>query len=209
MSQPTPSLAARLATIGRHWLGWIPPKARLAVLAGVLVLIGLAVYAFLTSGSATLNLVCRHNLRAADLSLLVDGKLAFTEQISGSAKKRFGIFKTGVAGSFSKSLTLPSGEHVIQVHLKSPADSFDQTRRCGVNLLPEKGTTLQITAQRGSMSLLCEGPPVAAAKSHDSDYSSVARSLLVTVFGSVASAAIGFMVQEFLRSRKKSPPGGN
>ena len=204
ISEPGRSLtvAGRVRATCKRAVQWIPPKARLAVLAGSLVLIGLAVYTSLSSGSATLNLVCRHNLGAADLSVYIDGKLSYKGQISGSAKKRFGIFEKRVKGAFSKSLAVPYGEHIVQVHLRSAADGFDQTKRCGVNLLPGKEATLLIATQRSGMSLVYQGPPVAPAKDAGSDYSGSVRSVLVTVFGSAVSAAIGFIVQEFLRSRK-------
>jgi len=194
--------AGRAAPTWKRVVQWIPPKARLAVLVGFLVLIALAVYTSLTSGSSTLHLVCRHNLRTAELSVFIDSKLSYTEQISGSAKKRFGIFARRVEGTFSKSLVVPSGDHVVQVHLSSAADGFDQTKRVGINLLPGKEATVLITAQRSGMSLVYQGPRVGPAKDTGSDYYSFVRSILVTVIGSAASAGIGFIVQEFLRSRK-------
>ena len=59
----------------------IPPKARLAVLTGLLVLVGLAVYTSLFGGSATLNLICRHDLRSADISVSIDGRTIYTDHI--------------------------------------------------------------------------------------------------------------------------------
>jgi hypothetical protein len=203
-SEPRGSLAAagRAEATWKRAVQWIPPKARLAVVVGLLVLIALAVYTSLTSGSSTLHLVCRHNLRTAELSVLIDGRLSYSDQISGSAKKRFGLFARRVEGTFSKSLAVPSGEHVVEVHLRSAADGFDQTKRVGVSLLPGKGATVAIATQRSGMSLVYQGPRVGTAKDAGSDFSNSLRSILVTVVGSAASAGIGFIVQEFLRSRK-------
>lgn len=113
----------------------IPPNARLAVLTGSLVLFGLAVYTSLSGGSATLNLICRHDLRSADISVSIDGRTTYTDHISGSPTKLFGIFGKRDK-TFSKSLTVPSGEHVVQVHLSSGTDGFDQTKQRELNLLP-------------------------------------------------------------------------
>jgi hypothetical protein len=194
-------LAGRTTATCNRVVKLIPPKARLAVLTGSLVLVGLAVYTSLSGGSATLNLICRHDLRSADISVSIDSKPTYTDHISTSPRKLFGIFgKRGV--TFSKSLAVPSGEHVVQVHLSSATDGFDQTKQRELNLLSGNEATLLIAAQRGGMSLVYQGPVIAPTKNLGSVYSDSLRSILVTLLGSAVSAAIGFGVQEFLRSKK-------
>jgi hypothetical protein len=150
---------------------------------------------------ATLNLICRHDLRSADISVSIDGRTTYTDHISASPKKLFAIL--GKRGeTFSKSLTVPSGEHVVQVHLSSATDGFDQTKQRELNFLPGNETTLRIDAQRNGMSLVCPGPATAPTKNLGSAFPDSLRSILVTLLGSAVSAAIGFVVQEFLRSRK-------
>ena len=179
----------------------IPPKARLAVLTGLLVLVGLAIYTSLLAGSATLNLICRHDLRSADISVSIDGRTTYTDHISASPKKLFAIL--GKRGeTFSKSLTVPSGEHVVQVHLSSATDGFDQTKQRELNLLPGNETTLRIDAHRKGMSLVYPGPATSPTNNLGSAFPDSLRSILVTLLGSAVSAAIGFVVQDFLRSRK-------
>jgi hypothetical protein len=179
----------------------IPPKARLAVLTGSLVLFGLVVYTSLSGGSATLNLICRHDLRNADISVSIDGRTTYTDHISASPKKLFGIL--GKRGeTFSKSLTVPSGEHVVQVHLSSETDRFDQTKQRELNLLPGNEVTLLIGAQRSGMSLVYQGRGTATTKNLGSVYTDSLRSILVALLGSAVSAVIGFFVQDFLRSKK-------
>ena len=195
-----PASVGLLQRVFRH----IPRKVWFAIVAGLLALVGLV---FLTSsGSATLNVICRHSLRSAALTVFIDGKVAFTQQIAGSVKKRFGVLDKRVEGSFSKSLKVPSGEHVVQVHLSSAADGFDQTRQVGVNLLADKEATVAIGTQRNGMSVIYQGPPVSPTGDSSSSYFGTLRSIAVTVFGSAVSAAIGFMVQEFLRARKSPQP---
>jgi hypothetical protein len=197
--------AGRVVTMYQRALRAIPPKARLAVLAGALVLslvlIGPAIYTSLSSQPATLNLLCRHNLLTAELSVFIDGKLSFTDHLSGTASKRFGLFGKQVSGTFSKSLTVPSGEHVVQVELRSPESGFDQTKQSEFNLLPGKEARLVIATQRNELSLAYEGPSADPVKA-GSDYSESVRWILLTAMGSAVSAAIGFFVQEFLRSKK-------
>jgi len=166
----------------------------------LLVLVGLAVYTSLLGGSATLNLICRHDLRSADISVSIDGRTTYTDHISASPKKLFAIL--GKRETFSKSLTVPPGEHVVQVHLSSATDGFDQTKQRELNLLPGNETTLRIDAHRNGMSLVYPGPATSPTNNLGSGFPDSLRSILVTLLGSAVSAAIGFVVQEFLRSRK-------
>ena len=179
----------------------IPPKARLAVLTGLLVLVGLAVYTSLLGGSATLNLICRHDLHSADISVSVDGRTTYTDHISASPKKLFAILGKRDE-TFSKSLTVPPGEHVVQVHLSSATDGFDQTKQRELHFLHGNETTLRIDAHRNGMSLVYPGPATSPTNNLGSAFPDSLRSILVTLLGSAVSAAIGFVVQDFLRSRK-------
>lgn len=208
MANPEPQIhrtpAGRVAETFGRVLQWIPAKARLAVFFGLLVLVPLAVYSYLSNGRGDLNLVCRHSLQSAELTVSVDGKLAFADQSSGTVKKRFGFLDKKVEGTLSKALSLPLGKHTVRVSLKSPSEQFEQTRQIAVNLVSGNESTVTITAQRGDLSLAYDGPPVVFNAASTSEGSSAIWSILMTVMGAVGSAAIGFMVQEFLRSRKAS-----
>ena len=184
----------------------IPPKARVATLCGAAVLIALLCYTSLTAGSAILNLVCRSGLRSSDIELLMDGKSIFTDHIAAAAhvstnpKKLFGLL--GSTGqTLSKSLAVPAGDHVVQVHLTSSTDKFDETTQREIKLSPGSEGELAVSAGRGGMSVVYK-PSVAAQAENGSNYSGLIRSMLIMVFGSVVSAAIGFVVTEFLRSKK-------
>jgi hypothetical protein len=194
--------AGRAAETLRRGIQWIPPKARLAVCFGLLVLIPLAVYSYLSNGRGDLNLVCRHNFQSAELTVSVDGKLVLSDQSSGTVKKRFGFLDKKVEGTLSKALSIPLGKHTVRVSLKSPSDQFDQTRQIAVNLVSGKESTVTITAQRGDLALAYEGAPVLSDTVSTPADTTAVWSILMTVMGAIASAAIGFMVQEFLRSRK-------
>ena len=178
----------------------IPPKGRAALLTGSIVLISLAVYTSLT-GSATLNLICRHAFRSADISVSIDGKTIYADHISASPKRFYEILGKR-SETFSKSLTVPSGNRVVEVHLSSATDGFDQTRQCELSVPPGKEATLLVEAQQSGMSLVNKGSATVPARNLESGYSDSLRSVLVTLLGSGVSAAIGFFVQEFLRSKK-------
>jgi hypothetical protein len=188
----------------RRALQWIPSKARLATCVGLAVLITLAIYSYATSGSSALNLVCRHNLQSADLSVYVDGKPVFADRVSGAVKRRFGFLDKKVEGTLSKVLSVPPGRHDVKVELKSSPERFDQTRQIAVNLVSGREATIVITAQRGELALAYQGSPADSDKDSEPSYSGSIRSILFTVLGSVASAAVGFIVQEFLRTRREA-----
>ena len=180
----------------------IPAKARMAVCFGLLVLIPLGIYSYLSNGYGDLNLVCRHSFQSAELTVSVDGKMVYSDQSSGTVKKRFGFLDKKVEGTLSKALSMPLGKHTVRVSLKSPTDQFDQTRQIVVNLVSGRESTVTITNQRGDLMLSYDGAPIVAGNTSNSAGSSAIWSVLMTAMGAVASAAIGFMVQEFLRSRK-------
>jgi hypothetical protein len=206
MANPDPPLhtgaAGRVAEAFRLVLQSIPPKARLAVCFGLLVLIPLGIYSYLSNGNGDLNVVCHHNLQSAELTVSIDGKVAFSDQSSGTVKKRFGFLDKKVEGTLSKAISIPLGRHTVRVNLKSSPEQFDQTRQIAVNLVSGKEATVLITAQRGDLSLSYQGTPMVPDDAGSPASSSAVWSILMTVMGSVASAAIGFMVQEFLRARK-------
>jgi hypothetical protein len=157
-----------------------------------------------STGTVALRVVGRHGFRSATVAVLVDGRTAYSEQVSGSARKRYGLFEK-VAGTFSKTLVLTEGEHVVEVHFTT-GDGYDQAKRCGVKLVPGQEATLQIAAQRSGLSLSYQGPPVAPVKESDTAYFAQVRSLLLTIGGSAMSAAIGLVVQDFLKSKRPAQP---
>jgi hypothetical protein len=198
----SPRARGRLAEICARAMGRIPPKARLALLTGSMVLIGFVIYGAISSGQSTLHLLVRHNLRDADLTVVMDGKLVLTEHLSGSAKKRLGLFEH-VDGAFSKSLAVRSGEHVVQVHLQSAAEGMNQSKASRINIPSGNEATVSVSATRSTMNLSYQGaaPSDSAASSHLTES---AVSVFLTVAGSAASAAVGFFVQEFLRSKNRA-----
>ena len=131
----------------------------------------------------------------------MDGKSIYVDHLVPSPKKFFGVIgkKSSI---FSKSLAVPAGDHIVQVHLISAEDRFDQTAQEQLKLVRASENTLLINAERGGMSIVNKSFVVPGVENGPS-YSAVLRSMLVMVFGSAVSAAIGFVVQEFLRSKKR------
>ena len=184
----------------RRAIDWIPVKARLAVLSGSLVLVGIAAYSAFSSGSATLHMSVRHNFREAEISVLVDGRPSLNEHLSGASKKRLGLFEQ-IEGNFSKSVAIPSGDHTVEVELRSTADGVNLARSSHVKVESGQEATISVSANRNNMTLNYQGAAV-VQDSSNAHLTENAMSLLLTMLGSVGSAAVGFFVQEFLRSKK-------
>ncbi len=188
----------------RHTISLFPSRLRWAILGSVVLVIGLFFYS--SSHSATLRVTGRHAFRNVGLSVAVDGQPAFSDQIAGTTKKRYGVLSR-TEGSFSRTLDLAPGEHTIAVRVISAADRFDQTRQCAVKVASGQESTLVVSASRSGMSVQFQGGGVnPVAPSPVVGYVSYLRSILLTMGGSALSAAIAFLVQDFLHSRKTQVP---
>jgi hypothetical protein len=61
------------------------------MMAGAAALVALALYTSMSSGSAVLNVICRHSFRSAEISILIDGKPSYSGELFGTEKKRLGV----------------------------------------------------------------------------------------------------------------------
>ena len=176
---------------------------------------------------AHLNLDVRHRFGSLDLSITVDDKRVLTTKLAGSGK-RFGVVGGRAERGFTKTLDLQPGARVVRVRVQSAADKFDQTRIERFDLDSTAVATLRIAADKAGLSVVAERPPVRAAAapvpiappavvpaatpppvrqaaneaSALSELYQTLRSVLIALAGFIASAATGFLVQEFLRRRK-------
>ena len=133
------------------WLGVerVPVKAR--VLLGLFLVAAplMAIHTALTSKDANLHLKLQHGFRDAQLSVWVDGDLAFSGKVTGSAKKRFGLIPTdSVRGSLSQIIPVRSGQHNIGVRIE-PDDATTQVRRLSVDSVFDVTVGGRFTGSRG------------------------------------------------------------
>ena len=176
---------------------------------------------------AHLNLDVRHNFRSVDFSVTVDGARALDTKIEGTGKK-FGVFgKRGEKG-VTATLDLEPGTRVVRVRVRSTADKFDQTRVERFDLASASVASMRIVAEKAGLSVFADRPsapatqvaappppppavPVAhvAPRPVQQQHISAAAELyqalrqsLIAIAGFVASAATGYLVQEFLRNKK-------
>jgi hypothetical protein len=176
----------------------LSPKARFALSLGLLAAILLCVSAYLSLPSATLRLVCRHDFRSADLTVWIDGSIVHTDTMTGAVKKVWGLLEK-TEGTYSRTLPVTSGKHVVQVSIRGTG--YDRTRSIQADFARGKESTLGIDSGRDLL-LAWRAPVAGTEPAGGTSVFRYAGSVLMTIFGSVVSASIGVLVQDFLRSRK-------
>ncbi len=198
-------LRARLAGAKGHLLdalGGLSGKARFALGLALLAMFLLGVSAAVSLPSATLKLVCRHDFRSADLTVSIDGEVVHTGTVTGAVRKKFGVLeKTEV--TYARPLAVASGRHLVEVRLRAPG--YDHARAISGEFSRGKESTLSVDSGR-DLSLAWRGAPGGAgapeAATASSSWFKYALSILMTIFGSILSASIGVLVQDFLRAPK-------
>jgi serine/threonine protein kinase len=157
--EPLSNRVGRAARFSTRWPGtaaafWTPLSRRARAIFGrvpwqvtlAVAAVSFAFFAFRSMGptkTADLQLRCVHNFRAADLLVWVDEGLVYEGKLAGKVKKRLGLFKS-VRGSFSDTLTLAPGKHVIRVQVLSREEGYDQTKEVEGELTGEGKRTLEI-----------------------------------------------------------------
>ena len=181
----------------------LPRKQRLAGAVLAMLLIGFLIFSFTTSDSTKLNIVCQHNFRSAELSIWIDSNLVYSGNVSGSVKKRFGWLGSSKGKGLYKTVNVPSGRHTLQVRVNAAAERYDQTKTMAVAFAENQDNSLSISAGNRGLYLMSRGSANISVESDSStSYGKYVSSVLISLFGSGMSAAIAFLVQEFLRSQK-------
>ena len=199
----TPSVSP-LASIWNR-MKHLSRRVYLSSLAVLLLIALLLVYAFVPSGSAKLRVDCQSNFRSAQLLIIVDGQQMFNGSISGATKKRFVVFSKNASAGFSRTFSVTPGPHTVQVHLSALSEGYDQAKSAYAEFLQGKETVLAITAgRRTPLALNFEGAaPIQLAETQPQSTPHL-FSVLISVLGTMLSASISFLMQEFWRSHKAS-----
>jgi len=182
----------------RQWAARMPVKAR--VLLGLFLVAALlmALHATLTAKDASLHLKLQHGFHDAQVSLWVDGDLAFSGKITGAAKKKFGLIPTdSVRGSLSQIIAVRSGQHSVRVRIE-PGDAAMQEDSISGDFAHNTERDLSVSARQSGLSLSWQGTgsiPVEGSSSFEW-FSRYAGSLLLTIAGSIVSATAGHALRE-------------
>lgn len=176
---------------------------RVRILAGVVALALAFAWYWYAAGSATLTIAGHHGFRRAEVSIWVDGDLKSKYEVTGAEKRRFGILQK-TEGNFSRSVRVGAGDHIVRVQFRSLTDSSSIVRQCHVSLEARTESTVYVNADRGLLSLSFAGtaPKTKPDPEPSSGYAKTLQSLFMAIAGSALSAVVGFVVQDFLKSRK-------
>ena len=203
-------LRAKLAPIGRQVKGLIlrvPVKARIILGLFLFAAFSMAIYTALTVKDSMLHVKVQHGFHNAQISVWVDGDLAYSGAISGAVKKKFGFLPSdAVQGSLSQMIPVHSGQHTIRVRV-APDDASVQDDTTNGDFVHNGERDLFVAARHSGLSLAWQGSgaSVAAAPLSGSGWlSRYAGSLLLTIAGSIISALTGFAIRE-LPGRLRSP----
>ena len=174
---------------------------------------------------AHLNLDVRHNFKNVNVTVTIDDQPALETTLNGSGK-RFGVFGKREDRVYAKTFDLEPGVRVVRVRVRSAADKYDQTRVERFELGSASVASLRLVVEKSGLTVFADRPPVvqAAARPAPTPQPRLAaatasavpatrsvmveiyqtlRSLLIAMAGFVATTAAGFVVQEFLISRKR------
>jgi len=192
----------------------MPGWTRYGAITILLIAAIFAVYAAVPAEQARLQIICQHSLRSAQLSVLVDGSVVYTSNVNTASRKRLGILPKGQSGPeiFSKVIDVPTGKHVVQVHMSAPGEGFDQARSAAADFTPDRDSILQINAtRRNTLAVNFDGATATTTAATAANTSSAPDShplprngitIVFSILGTMLSASISFLVQEFWRSHK-------
>jgi hypothetical protein len=201
-----------LVEVGRNARGQfmrLPATAQvmfgLSLLAVLLMTLGTAYW----GKDATLRIRVQHSLRSAQFSLWVDGDLAYSGNLAGTGKRRFGLIPS-VQGTLSETLAITPGTHQIKVQIGS--DSGMQENTISGAFAHKQQRTLSVNASRADIALSWQAMETVGTESSPRDKGWISRyagTLMMTVAGSIISALTGFALKELpkqIASRQREAP---
>jgi hypothetical protein len=187
----------------------LPTTARIMLGLSLLAALLIAVCTAYWGKDAGLRIKVQHNLRSAQLSVWVDGDLAYSGNLIGTAKRKFGLIPA-VQGSLSETLAVTSGLHQIRVQIGS--DSGMQENTISGVFAHKQQRTLAVNATRADISLNWQAMEIAGTDSSSTNkgwMNRYAGTLMMTVAGSIISALTGFVLKELpkqIASRQEEAP---
>lgn len=184
----------------------LPPKGRMAVIAGLAILGALGLYSAWSSiqQDAVLHLKVQHSFRSAQIDVTIDGDSVYSGKLYGSLRKKFGVISEGIQGSMSQNIPVSSGRHVIVVRVAADDGTVHEDSITG-EFLRHNTRELAVSARRNDVDLRWQGggsvieeggPAPSAPASSPSWLSRYATTILLSALGSIVSALTGFAIRE-------------
>jgi len=192
----------------RTWFARLPAQARIVLCLFLVAAVLMALHTASTGKDASLHLTLQHGFRSADLSLWVDGDLAYSGKLRGSTKKKFGLIPGSVYGRLSEIVPISAGTHRIRVQVKSEDGSTQQDSLTG-NFAANGERELSVSARPSGLSLAWQATNASGPSSGSGWFARYAGALCLTIGGSIISAITGFALRELpahIRSRESDEP---
>jgi hypothetical protein len=187
----------------------LPATARVMLGFFLLAALLMALHTASSGRDASLQLKVQHSLRNGQVSVWVDGELAYSGSLVGNSKRKFGVIPS-VQGSLSETLPVAPGMHQIKVQIVS--DSGVRESTISGDFARHGQRTLSASVGRGDLSLNWRSETAGADPSSTTPgwFSRYAGTLIMTVAGSIISALTGFALRELpkqMASRAKEAAG--
>lgn len=201
----------------REWGNWLLEQARprmarvpvsvLCVMSFfLLAAVLMEVHTSLTPKNAGLRLKVQHSFKSAELSVWVDGDLAYSGAIRGSVRKKFGLIPESVQGSLSQLVPVTAGPHTVRVRVVSEEGTQEET--ASAEFAPNVEQELSVSARHNGLSLAWLAlSPAPSSASTTGWFARYAGTLFLTLAGSIVSAITGFALREvpaYIRVRQNS-----
>ena len=191
------------------WLAFARKVPRKAYWAALLLIAAIALFTWRFGAlgkSAALKLTVQHSFSSAQIVVFIDDQAAYTGKLSGTAKRRFGL-RNGAQGSFSHTLHLRPGRHMVRVQIRS-TDGYAESSESPMDFAAGKERQLAVNADRrlSNMKMNWQVPETTGTDAVPTWYQGYFASLSLTVSGSVVSALFGYLVQQMIAVMRKGKP---
>jgi hypothetical protein len=180
----------------------LPATVRVMLSLFLLAALLMALHTAFLGKDASLQLKVQHSLRSAQLSVWVDGDLAYSGTLVGNTKKRFGLIPS-IQGNLLETVPVTPGAHQIKVRIVSDGGMHEDA--ISGDFARNGQRTLSVSASRADVSLgwqSLNGNSQSATEASESSsgskgwFSRYAGTLIMTVAGSIISALTGFALRE-------------
>src|SRR6266849_4882348 len=199
---------ARIRKQSRDWLARLPAKAQIVLGLFLFAAVLMALHTASTGKDASLHLTLQHGFRSADVSLWIDGDLAYSGKRKGSTKRKFGLLPGAVQGSLSEILPVSAGTHQIRVLIQSEDGSTQQDSLTG-DFARNSERELSVSARPNGLALAWQASNASGPSSGSGWFARYAGALCLTIGGSIISAITGFALRELpahIRARENAEP---
>lgn len=211
--QSTVELRAQAAAVwqkARTLAAGVPLKAWVVFGFFLTAALLMAVHTALSAKDSNIRLKVQHGFRSAQLSVWVDGDLAYSGKLTGYIRKRFGLIPDSLQGTLSETLPVSSGTHQVRVRIASD-DGTVQEDTIKAEFARNSQRTLLVNARHGDLALSWQGESSAVeeASSESGWVGRYAGTLLLTIAGSIISALTGYAIRELpghIRARQSAEP---